>query len=462
MTSSMGRNVAVTAVVLLSLRALGQPGEIQSGEGIDAGSPAAEAVAPAPAAPEPVADTAEGWGDFAQEAAPKIFEGRLYGYIDSYLENTFGAPTGLLDANGKPAYAEGGWEWDVLNLHIMAQGSVYGRYRYFVNMVARSAGAMGTDQFVRIRNAWVEAPLMGSALQVRAGKTYRRFGLYNEVLDAVPTFIGIEPPELFDTDHLMLTRTTNAMVHGSFALPKSTLSYAVSVGNDERIDKAFPIGADLRLDYSGLLLVGTSFYWSGGPSQSAQSVGDGAPSGGVATWMKQDEYFVTGAYAQLTWQRLLLQAEYWYAGHNAQRDPTAVAQLEGAKLAPWQQQRYFVDGDPAKGTTDPNARYAVQTFYARGGYQLALGDTATLTPYLQFDWYQNPEAIRAKSFGGDNEAGRGDGGSFLKLTAGGVFRPVPQVALKVDYSTHVYNVSRQVALEHELRASFSYLWEVTP
>jgi hypothetical protein len=407
-------------------------------------------------------DSAEGWGDFAAEAPPKIFEGRLYGYVDSYFEKTFGAPTGLLDGAGRPQYEDGDWGWDVLNLHVMAQGSIYGKYRYFVNMVARSAGAIGSDQFVRIRNAWVEAPIFGSALQVRVGKTYRRFGLYNEVLDAVPTFIGIEPPELFDPDHLMLTRTTNAMVHGSFAFPKATLMYSVNVGNDERLNGAFPLGGDLRLDYSGLLLLGSSFYWSGGPAQSAVAMGEGAPTGGVATWMKQDEYFVTGAYAQLTWQRLLLQAEYWYAGHRAERDPAAVAQLANAGLSTWQLDRYFVNGDPTQGTTDARVRYAVQTFYARAGYQLALGDTATVTPYLQFDWYQNPEVIRRKTFGGDNEAGRSDQGTFIKLTAGGVFRPVPQVALKLDYSTHLYQVSRQLSLEHELRASFSYLWEVTP
>lgn len=427
------------------------------------GGAAQAAPEPASAAPaEAPADSAAGWGDLAAISAPRIFEGKLYGYIDSYFENSFGAPTGLLGSDGRPAYTEGDWGWDVLNLHVMTQGSIYGKYRFFVNMVARSAGAMGTDQFVRIRNAWVEAPLFGSALQVRLGKTYRRFGLYNEILDAVPTFIGIEPPELFDPDHLMLTRTTNVMVHGSFALPKVTLMYSVNAGNDERIDKAFPIGGDLRLDYSGILLVGTSFYWSGGPAQSAQAVGDGAPTGGVATWMKQDQYFVTGAFAQLNLNRLLVQAEYWYAGHDAERDRAAVAQLAEAGLADWQRSRYFVNGDPAQGTTDARVRYAVQTLYVRAGYQFGLGDETTLTPYLQFDWYQNPEAIRTKSVGGDNEAGRGDGGSFLKFTAGGVLRPVPQVALKVDYSAHVYRISGQTALEHEVRASLSYLWEVQP
>jgi hypothetical protein len=30
----------------------------------------------------------------------------------------------------------------------------------------------------------------------------------------IPNVIGIEPPEILDSDHLMVTRTTNFMVHG--------------------------------------------------------------------------------------------------------------------------------------------------------------------------------------------------------------------------------------------------------
>jgi hypothetical protein len=102
----------------------------------------------------------------------------------------------------------------VLNLNVMVQGTVLERYRYFLNLAAPKAGEIGDDVLIGVRNAWVEAPLVGDALQVRLGKTYRRFGLYNEILDATPTFIGIEPPELFDADHLMLTRTTNLMLSG--------------------------------------------------------------------------------------------------------------------------------------------------------------------------------------------------------------------------------------------------------
>ena len=74
------------------------------------------------------------------------------------------------------------------------------------------------DEPLSVRNAWVEVPIYRDRVLLRVGKTYRRFGLYNEILDAVPTFIGIEPPELFDKDHLIVTRTTNVMLHGTLNL----------------------------------------------------------------------------------------------------------------------------------------------------------------------------------------------------------------------------------------------------
>jgi hypothetical protein len=38
----------------------------------------------------------------------------------------------------------------------------------------------------------------GARLNLRPGKIYRQFGLCDEILDAVPAYYGIEPPELFD------------------------------------------------------------------------------------------------------------------------------------------------------------------------------------------------------------------------------------------------------------------------
>ena len=228
------------------------------------------------------ADDAAGWGDLGdlvQET--KVHEALIYGYIDSYYEIVAPVPESV-DENGDTVYSGVERGFDVPNLHVMVQGTLHGRYRYFLNLASPGSGSPADDEPVVVRNAWVEAPIVGQKLVVRAGKTYRRFGLYNEILDAVPTFIGIEPPELFDKDHLMLTRTTNLMVHGSYGLGGSTyLNLSATTGNDESIG-GVPLGADAHVK-GATYRVGSSFYTTGGAAGPTRAVGEGSPRGGVAT-----------------------------------------------------------------------------------------------------------------------------------------------------------------------------------
>jgi len=315
------------------------------------------------------------WGDATVET--KVHDVRIYGFIDSYWEYVAAAPEGVSE-DGETQMGGAGHEFDVANLNIMVQGSVHSRYRYFLNLAAPGAGGVTGDEPISIRNAWVEAPLYGRYAQIRAGKTYRRFGLYNEQLDAVPTFIGIEPPELFDKDHLMLTRTTNLMVHGSVPIKGSTLHYSASTGNDERAGNAVPLGADVHVDFGTSFKLGTSFYTSGGAAEPSRAVGEGSPRGGVANWMAEDRYTVVGGYAQLITGTTTVQAEFWRADHNAVRDADAVAQLADGGLNPRQLQRFFVKGDPSQGVADLAVQYAVQTAYVRAGHQFALGKQGSL------------------------------------------------------------------------------------
>jgi hypothetical protein len=431
--------------------------------------PALEAP-PEPAPPEleepaPADDAAgaAGWGDLGAaeqeaEADATPFRAKLYGFIDSYWEKSGRTPESI-GADGATDYEKNPYEFDVLNLHVMVQGALYEKYRFFVNLAAPSVGSPTEDGPVQVRNAWVEAPLWGRYLNVRAGKTYRRFGLYNEILDAVPTFIGIEPPEIFDRDHLMLTRTTNLMLHGSADAGPAVFNYSLTTGTDERVSGAFPVGGDLNFEFPFGLKLGSSFYFSGGGAESGKKVGEGSPTGGVVDWMAKDTYRVLGGYAQLRKDGWILQAEYWRAHHDARRDPAQVALLlaDGSLFAS-QVQRFTVDGDP--GMIRTKAKYDIDAFYFRGGYEFALGRLSSLTPYLQYDYYSNPEAVKSKSLGGDNEAGAAQDGKFHKYTAGAVYRPVPPVALKVDSSVHSYNFNDEHVFYPEVRASFSYLWEL--
>jgi len=396
----------------------------------------------------------DGWGEVVEPT--EVFDTRIYGFIDSYYEKIAKTPT--LDENGDTLYESNVGEFDVLNLNVMIQGSIYGRYRYYLNFASPGAGGID-DEGLGVRNAWVEAPLRGDLLKVRAGKLYRRFGLYNEILDAVPTFIGIEPPELFDKDHLMVTRTTNLMLFGAVPLGGSMLHYSVATGNDERAGSSIPIGADAYVDLGGTLRVGSSFY-SSGEASPTRAVGEGSPRGGVVNWMASDQYMVYGGYTQLTLQGLVVQAEYWRADHDATRDEESVLALVDADLNDRQLERFYVGGDATNGVSPLTVQYTVQTAYLRAGYQIPIGRQASLTPYVQGDFYENPEVIESKDFGGDAEAGRSDNGQFFKYTAGTVIRPVPQVAFKIDGSAHQLMFNGESVFYPEIRFSLSYLWQL--
>ena len=286
-------------------------------------APSAEGFTPPPDvfAPPPADASAEaadagaaGWGDLASSAeqdAP-VFRTKLYGFIDYHAEKVAETPDSV-DADGNTVYVDNPWELDILNLNVMLQGALYDKYRFFLNLAAPGSGSNVEDLSLLVRNAWLEAPLVNGLLILRAGKLYRRFGLYNEILDATPSFIGIEAPELFDKDHLLLTRTTNLMLHGSLGFESGVVNYALTTGADERDAGALPIGADLQVELNWGLTLGSSFYHTGGEAVPSVAVGDGSPKGGVVNWMLHDRYAVFGGYAQFEAGGLILQAEYWHA-----------------------------------------------------------------------------------------------------------------------------------------------------
>jgi hypothetical protein len=176
----------------------------------------------------------------------------LYGYINSNLQKTFDYPS--LGTNGATERMTDPFEWTpVRNFHIYGKGNFTRKISYLFNL-ARN------NESIEIRNAWGNFAFR-DAIQVRVGKMYRKFGLYNERLDQIPTFIGIEPPEMLDTDHLFLTRTTSFMIHGQLQNPRRVISYAIMTDNGENgpKKKLFPAGWDLRYkSYKNSFIIGTS------------------------------------------------------------------------------------------------------------------------------------------------------------------------------------------------------------
>jgi len=147
----------------------------------------------------------------------------VYGYFATRFEKTYNEPR--LD-NGDIVEETPVGEWNHPSLNIMMQHQLDKKFRVFLNL----NGAGGGE--IDLRNFWGEYSA-SRYVNVRLGKIYRKFGLYNELLDAVPTYYGIEPPELFDSDHLIVSRTTTLMLHGSTDLHTGVLNYAISTDNGE-------------------------------------------------------------------------------------------------------------------------------------------------------------------------------------------------------------------------------------
>ncbi len=377
----------------------------------------------------------------------------IYGYFATSWEKTFNEPA---LQNGEIVKEKAPASWDYPSLNLMMQGQVSEKFRVFLNF----NGGGGED--LSVRNYWGEYSAMPE-FNIRVGKIYRKFGLYNEILDAVPTYYGIEPPEVFDPDHLIVSRTTTLMVHGAFDAGKGVLNYAFTndSGEGDSLSGAFPVGWDFNYKTStGNLTIGTSGYTSAGPANSDVDVGEGSPKSGVLPWMAEDDLRIVGVYAEFKIKSLLLQSEYANAEHTALRDPSkTLAMIDGGNPNAFQLAR-FLKNPSAPATIDninTNGNYQVDTAYVRGGYSIET-EVGEFGPYFQCDYYSNPETIAKKTYGGDNEAGVSDNGKFVKWTGGIVFRPVPEVAVKLDSSTHRYIMGGQHVSYPELRLNVSYIF----
>lgn len=363
---------------------------------------------------------------------------QVYGYLNAYVEKVAESPEIGGETTQNP------FEYDVPNMNLI-MNSTSGRFGGYLNL--NLAG-------MEMANAWVQVNLCEELLSFRFGKMYRPFGLYNEILDATPTYIGIEPPELFDGDHLLLTRTTNAMLRGKAELGPGYLHYAVTTGQDERTDEQIPIGADVHYQLGSNFKIGGSYYTTNGQAKGHGSLGGGKPKGGVLNWMEYDKYQVFGGYAQYRDSNLTVQVASYLAKHKAVRDEALVAELCTESLNSAQQTRFACAADQ---TLEKEVSYDVSTTYVRAGYNIRAMDM-TFTPYAQYDIYSNPETVFPKSAGGDKEAGLADDGKFAKWTLGLVVRPQFDVAVKLDYSQHQQKVEGESTNYGEIRFSFSYFW----
>ncbi len=383
----------------------------------------------------------------------------LYGYINSNLQKTFDYPTKADD--GTLQQISDPFEWSpIRNFHIYGKGNFTSKISYLFNLARK-------DDFLEIRNAWGNFAFK-DAIQFRVGKMYRRFGLYNERLDQIPTFIGIEAPEMLDSDHLFLTRTTSLMIHGQLQNSKRVISYAVMNDNGENGPKKnlLSIGWDLRYkSFLNSFIVGASGYSSSLTNTNTTStvqLGQGSPEGGIMPWMSADRFTVAGLFIEKKIGNLLIQSEYYNAAHAAVRDPElTLTVIQEAGINTTQRNRFLKSNEqlPNENLTSDDIRtdvkYNVQTWYVRLGYNIQSA-AGQFIPYMFLDWMSHPESIQNKTFGGDDEAGLADDGVFWKPSVGLVYKPPPNVAIKLDGSYHIQEYLGKQVSYPEIRLDFSF------
>lgn len=397
-------------------------------------------------------------------------ETNFFGYFSLYYENVGPMKNGDGILAGQDEKGDPG-EFDYANFILMVQSNVTDNVRAYASL--KGPGDIGLQTY------WGEY-VYRDYLKLRTGKVYRPFGQFNELLDAVPTYLGMEPPELFDNDHLMLPRHGKIMVHGGVDVKNNYLRYAYMLDSDENMlssnNKELTLSHswDVNFSVGDMLTVGNSGFVANEQNGSATGLGEGSPRTGVLPWMENDRYYVTGAYLKFKLKGLTLKSAYWLANHDARRNPAAVMEiyantgLNGAQL-----KNFFGNEDfneaPASvtaGDVRTKAEFTVSTYYIRLGYTFSRGliDVPVLkyleiTPYLFWDSYTNPETIASKTWGGDNEAGIADDGTFYKPTLGVTIKPTPFMAFKIDGSSHIQEQDGERTHYEEIRMDLSYFFK---
>jgi hypothetical protein len=395
-------------------------------------------------------------GNDEVESSPLV----LFGYVRSNVEKVFQIPD--IDASGNTVKADDPIEWSNPNFHLFGGSKINSNLEVEFNL-------FGAEDEFKVVTAWGNFRY-NDLLQVKVGKQYRRFGLFNEKLDHIPVFMGIEPPELFDKDHLLLPRTTTLSLHGEMPFAEGTVSYWLSTDNPESgtAHGTHPLGYDVRYKTDSLLF-GLSGYFSSfsdGETQSNVALGSGSPSGGVLPWMAGDKYNVIGGFLETAISGFIVQTGYFQASHEATRDPLSVLQvINEANINPAQRARFLglnagkADADLVASDVVTRADYDVETAYFRIGYPLRT-DIGSITPYFHWDWMDNPETIRSKSYGGDNESGAADDGEFTKYSVGVVYNPFDGVAIKLDSSVHEQQFNGRKETYPEVRLDFSLTFKM--
>lgn len=350
--------------------------------------------------------------------------------------------------------------------NIMAQGQLSDQFRVFINLNGSVKNQLGV---IDVRNAWVEYSA-SQYFNVRVGKMYRRFGLYNEILDATPTYFINEPPDYLLGSFAFLPRTTNLMLHGSAPLASGILSYTVSgeTGQSHSGMASFPIGWDVKYKFSGTdILLGTSGFTATNRMADVE-FGAGASQNGIKPWLERGNDLMLGGYGEINLGGFTFQAEYFLVNHNDERDPDKVVTMVNAmtgtgsvleEITPALRSRFLID--PSRPVVASNVRkdasYTSSALFLLAAYtfETSIGDIGIFTKFID---YTNPERISNEQFGGDNEFGNPDQGRHQRVGVGAVYRPIPQITVKAYNDFHLFRFNgEQVSFLHPV-LTIAYLF----
>jgi len=158
----------------------------------------------------------------------------------------------------------------------------------------------------------------------------------------------------------------------------------------------------------------------------------------------------------------LIQSEYWTASHKAVRNAANTLEIVSNAGINDKQRENFLGNNASKADVDlteadvvTNVNYTASTFYVRLAYEIQT-PKGQIIPYVFYDWMSNNEVIQNKRYGGDNEAGFADDGKFSKPSIGVVYRPISQVAIKLDGSMHSQTFNGKRENYPEIRADISF------
>ena len=358
----------------------------------------------------------------------------FYGFLDQSVEKYF-------NTKGTEAYQYKNENLELTrpSFHLYGVSHLTNKVTLFFNL------GHSSKDVIEIENVWGNFKF-DEAFQLRIGKMYRRFDLFNERLDQTAAIIGIDPPELYDPSQYMVPILTQLMLHGNIPVKRSVFSYSLMYNNGESgaEKNVYPLGWDFRFKQEKFL-VGTSGYLSNmdtAHSQSSVAFGEGLPKGSIRPWMSSEKYSVFGLFGESLLNSFSIKAGYFVAYHDADRNPENVLTIiQNVNLDETHRRRFL-----GNNATKPNGslttadvlistNYTVHSFYIRMAYNVYT-PWGQFIPYLFMDFIKNPEMIADVKYGGGAKIGLADDGAFKRPTIGLIYKPKDNIAVKSEYSLY--------------------------